>query len=373
MAKRKSKYIVIAPAFEIIKRDARHFRKLFYGAMHYTQYEMTDKQLKAKFIAYAKKKKLDHKLLNVLTEKELACAGKYATIVVGGGELPEDIEASFDRYVADLTEQAKAVRAERRAAAKEKAKEATGPVLTVQDRMRMQAEEVCQEFDAWLDDLMLGKVKTMPKYMDPASKMKAAGFKAGQARWVKSFYESELELVREVMEGKDKQLKEGYSNIMKSSLLRAEKLLDKIITAADVIETVAKANRKTRVKKAPSVQKQIAKLKYCDHHDDYGIASVNPTGIVGAKEVWVFNTKYRKLGKYVAQDESGLTVKGTSIKDYSEAQSVQKTLRKPKPQLKEFMNAGKVKLRKFLDEIKAVDTKLNGRINNNIVILKIFR
>ena len=227
MAKRKGKIPTIAPSFEIIKRDAKHFRKLYHGAMHYTQYEMTDKQLKSKFIAYAKSQKLDHKLLNVLTDKELACAGKYATIIVGGGELPEDVEASFERYVGDLTEQAKSVRAERRAAAKEKAKEVTGPVLTVQDRMRMQAEEVCQEFDAWLDDLMLGKVKTMPKYMDPASKLKAAGFKAGQARWVKSFYESELELVREVMNGKDKQLKEGYSNIMKSSLLRTEKLLDK--------------------------------------------------------------------------------------------------------------------------------------------------
>ena len=66
-------------------------------------------------------------------------------------------------------------------------------------------------------------------------------------------------------------------------------------------------------------------------------------------------------------------MKGTSIKDFSEATSVQKTLRKPKPQLKEFMKAGKVKLRTFLDDIKAVDTKLNGRINNHIVILKIFR
>ena len=373
MAKRKTKHLVIEPPFEIIKRDSKHHRKLFYSALHYAQYEMTDKQLKSRMIAYAKQQKLDHKLLNVLTDKELACAGKYATILVKGGELPEDYEQSFSNYIEELMQRAKSVRKERQAAAKEKAKEQAGPVLTVQDRMRMQAEEVCAEFDQWLDDIMLGKLKTIPKYMDPASKMKAAGFKAGQARYVRSFYEGELKLIKEVLKGKDKDLKEGYSNIKKSSLVRTEKLLDKILTAADVIETVAKAQRKTRAKKAPSVQKQIAKLKYCDHHDEYGVASVNPSGIVGAKEVWVFNTKYRKLGKYVAQDESGLTVKGTSIKDYSETASVQKTLRKPKEQLKEFMKAGKVKLRTFLDEIKAVDTKLNGRVNNNIVILKIFR
>jgi len=160
---------------------------------------MTDKQLKSRFIAYAKSKKLDHNLLNVLTEKELACAGKYATIVVKGGELPEDIEASFENYIKELTEKAKQVRTERKAAAKEKAKESAGPVLTVQDRMRMQAEEVCQEFDGWLDDLLTGKYKSIPKHMDPATKMKAADFKAGQARWVKSFYEPELAEIKEVM------------------------------------------------------------------------------------------------------------------------------------------------------------------------------
>jgi len=372
VAKRKSKYISVAPAFEIIKRESPKHRQLFHSAMHYTQYEMTDKQLKSRFIAYAKSKKLDHNLLNVLTEKELACAGKYATIVVKGGELPEDIEASFENYIKELTEKAKQVRTERKAAAKEKAKESAGPVLTVQDRMRMQAEEVCQEFDGWLQDLLMGKYKSIPKHMDPATKMKAADFKAGQARWVKSFYEPELAEIKEVMAGKDKDLKEGWSNVMKSSLLRAEKLLDQILTSADVIETVAKANRKVRVKKAPTVQKQIAKLKYCEKSDEYGVASVNPIGVVGAKEVWIFNTKYRKLGKYVAMDESGLSVKGTTFQNYS-GSSVQKTLRKPKEQLKDFMKAGKVKLRTFLDDIKAVDTKLNGRMNDNIVILKVFK
>lgn len=372
MAKRKSKHLVVEPAFEIIKRDAKNHRKLFHSAMHYTQYEMSDKQLKRKFIAYAKSQKLDHKLLNVLTDKELACAGKYATVVVGGGELPEDIQESFDRYIADLLKHAKSVRAERRAAAKAKTKEKAGPVLTVQDRMRMQAEEVCAEFDQWFDDLITGKYKTIPKHMDPATKMKAAHFKAGQARWVKAFYERDIAEIKEVLDGKDKDLKEGWSNVQKSSLVRAEKLLDKIITAADVIETVSHAKRKTRKRKAPSIEKQIAKLKYCESSPEYGVASVSPAGIVGAKEVWVFNTKYRKLGKYVALDESGLGVKGTTIQNFATA-SVQKTLRKPKVQLKEFMKAGKVKLRTFLDDIKAVDTKLNGRINNHIVILKIFK
>ena len=73
----------------------------------------------------------------------------------------------------------------------------------------------------------------------------------------------------------------------------------------------------------------------------------------------------------MAQEYLELGVKGTSITGFSETLSVQKTLRKPEEQLKEFKAAGKVQLRKFLDEIKAVDIKLNGRINEDSVLLRV--
>ena len=39
--------------------------------------------------------------------------------------------------------------------------------------------------------------------------------------------------------------------------------------------------------------------------------------------------------------------------------------------LKEFKSAGKVALRKFLDDINATDTMMNGRINEDTVLLKV--
>jgi hypothetical protein len=369
--KRKSKYIVDVPDMSIIQRTHKHHAHMVWQALHYAQYEMTDKALKKAVIDYAKKNELDFKLLNALSDKELSMTGKYAIILVGGGQLTEEMEAGFARKLDELFQQAKLAKAAKKAIQVEDDKP-KGPVLTVQDRMRMQAEAVGAVFDAWLDDLIAGKVKSVTKEMDPAGQMQLASFKAGQARWIKSFYEPELAMMQEVVAGKDKDLVEGYKNVQKSSALRAVKLLDKIITSADMIATVAKAQRKTRAKKAPSTAKLVAKLKYCEKHAETGVASVSPAGIIGAKEVWVYNTKYRKLGKYVAQDAAGLTVKGASIKDFSAA-SVQKTLRKPKEQLKQFMGSGKVKLRTFLSDIKAVDTKLKGRINANIVILKVVK
>ncbi|NBU69436.1 MAG: hypothetical protein EBS49_07490, partial [Verrucomicrobia bacterium] len=63
--------------------------------------------------------------------------------------------------------------------------------------------------------------------------------------------------------------------------------------------------------------------------------------------------------------------KGTSITNFNETLSVQKTVRKPEDKLKEFKTAGKVALRKFLEDINAVDTKMNGRISEDTILLKV--
>jgi hypothetical protein len=77
------------------------------------------------------------------------------------------------------------------------------------------------------------------------------------------------------------------------------------------------------------------------------------------------------LGRYVAAEYQELSVKGTSIIGFDENKSICKTIRKPEEKLKEFKAAGKVQLRKFLDDINATDTKMNGRINEETVLLKV--
>ena len=126
----------------------------------------------------------------------------------------------------------------------------------------------------------------------------------------------------------------------------------------------------------------IAKLKYAVNDDKFQLASINPIEIIGCNELWVFNVKTRKIGKYVAKvidplgaerEGSGLSVKGTTVIGFNEESSVQKTLRKPEEKLKEFSEAGKRKLNTYLEDINAVDIKLNGRINSDTILLKAVR
>ena len=108
-------------------------------------------------------------------------------------------------------------------------------------------------------------------------------------------------------------------------------------------------------------------------HEQLKLVSASPEDIIDAKELWVYQTKYRKLGKYVTDGYTTLGVKGTTITGFDPTKSVQKTLRKPKEQLADFKKAGKVKLRTFMDEVKAVDIKLTGRMNKDTIILKVVK
>ncbi len=123
-----------------------------------------------------------------------------------------------------------------------------------------------------------------------------------------------------------------------------------------------------------SVDKQIANLKFKQTDVELGITSVNPVNIVGATMAVVYQCKYRKLGVFVADDDRGFKVKGTTLLNYNEKESTKKTLRKPKEQLSFAKKATKHKLGKWFEsEVKTTETKLTGRFSDDTVILQVFK
>ena len=266
---------------------------------------------------------------------------------------------------------------------------------TIQERIRDQAYIQSEAIDDWLEGWITDPKSFDPKGFDFKKHFSEMSVTQAHARKLKTFYVDALvdfdELERFPTAGQLKkmseleadlwlQLKEGLGHIKKPDIKNYRIAIGELIAALDFVIDSAKAPRKPRKPKVYSADKLVAKLKYAKVDPKYKLASVNPADIVGANELWVFNTKTRKLGKYVAKnidpkgmrrEGSGLSVKGTTILGFDEASSIQKTLRKPDVQLKEFKDAGKVKLRKFLDEIPTTDTKLNGRCNPETVLLKI--
>jgi hypothetical protein len=243
---------------------------------------------------------------------------------------------------------------------------------SIQERVRDAALKMTEEIEDAYQSFSEDAENFDPKAFKVLNLLKGKQAKAAHARIIRDFYARDLAELLELASGKaDDQLKEGYSHRSKKQIKAFIAFLQEVESACNMLMQEAKVNKKPRAKKAVSKDKIIAKLKYKKSDEPLKLVSINPMDIIGAQELWVFNSKTRKLGKYVAEEFKELGVKGTTITGFSEMKSVQKTLRKPIDQLKEFKAAGKVALRKFLDDINAVDTKMNGRINEEIMLLKV--
>ena len=209
-----------------------------------------------------------------------------------------------------------------------------------------------------------------PKAFKLLNLLRGRQAKAAHARIIKTLYSQNYDELVEAATTKDEQLKEGYAHLSKANLKKITLFYSEILSACDMLAQEAKVNKKPRAKKPTDKAKVVAKMKYLKQDEKLKLVSINPQDIIGSKELWIYSVKSRKLGKYVAAEFNELGVKGTTIIGFDPIKSVQKTLRKPEEQLKEFKAAGKVQLRKFLDDIKAVDIKLNGRINEDIILIR---
>ena len=235
---------------------------------------------------------------------------------------------------------------------------------TIQDRLAEKTSELIGELEGHYDEIDTSAVK----FYDWLTNKNVVQSQLGKYETVYNKRKAELE---EAQEKKDPQLKEAYSHYKAADFKKRIKWIDDLLAAIEQYRGVKKATKKARVKKAPSKEKLVAKLKYAKEDKSLKMVSINPADIIGSSELWVYNTKTRKLGKYVAASYQTLGIKGTTITGFDVDKSVCKTLRKPEEKLKEFAKAGKIQLRKFLEEIKATDTKMNGRINTDIVLLRV--
>jgi hypothetical protein len=239
---------------------------------------------------------------------------------------------------------------------------------TIQDRLNEKTAEHLAHFEGLYDDVIAGNdVKP-----DAFNYLTANTVPQSQInKFVELFSNRKTELTA-AQAKEDEDLAEAYRHYKAADFKRHYAFFDSVLDALDQYRSVKKTQKKARVKRAPNKEKVVGKLKYMKEEKTLKLVSINPVDIVGAQELWAYNTKTRKLYKYIADSLTGpLGVKGTSITGYDEVKSVGKTLRKPEEKLKEFARATKVQLRKFLEEIKATETQANGRINADIVLLRI--
>ena len=370
------------PDFGDTVKTSKNFRRNFHGAMLYVHYEITATELKREVTKYLKSIDAKHRLLDRIkdmNENRFATVGKYIYLLNHGCDIPDDVlpklMSALEKIIHEDEEKtASEEKKSQHIKAVSSDKGVLGTVVkipvSIQDRLREKSSEVSGEVEGWLDDCYINQALPAKTVEEFVNLFKSFDLKAPHTRYIQNTFEHRAKEISELLLGKDPELVEGYSNFSKASVKKFDLFYKNLFKACGMMQEAAKVERAPQKKKLVSVDKVVSKLKYKKEDKVLGLVSLNPANIVGAKEIWIYNTKTRKLAQIKAADAGGLQVKGASVLNYS-PDSAEKTLRKPAEALADFKKASKVKLRTFLKELTTIDIPCNGKLNEHDIILRI--
>ncbi len=239
--------------------------------------------------------------------------------------------------------------------------------VSIQDRINEQVNTFIGEIEGKVDDFVNSDFKD--KY-DCYAHLQDMGCKSVHARKMRDLYMTQYNESVDVFNGDDEYLSEAFGHLKPRY---QEKMMHFFGVIIDDIERLIKnstSQRKPRKKKTLSASRLIKGLKFQVEHPELRLASVNPEKIIGANELWVYNTKYNKMGVYYAENSvRGLSVKGCTIQNFNTNTSTQKTARKPQEVLSTLT---KRTLNKNIKQMKTKDQTVTGRINSQTILLGVF-
>ena len=308
------------------------------------------------------KKKLKIDASSALKSK-IATFGFVCRIISNGGSLPMKNQIWFDKEVEAIKEALKNPIVEDVPVVKTN-------VINIQDRIREKASECIGELEGQIDDLILSSFKAN---VAPYGIFHTMNIKDAQTKYIVEWAKGKRTEFDEVLNTDDDQLKEAWSNFTKPQIKKLVAYCDQVILDCQRVSGESVKTRKPRKRKQKTPEQLVAKMNYMVEFRELKLTSVKPTDIIGVMQLWVYNTKTRKLGVYHADDAGGLSVKGSGILNFSESKSIQKKLRKPEQMLPDVLSGGKVFLRNVMDGIRAVESKLTGRINGDTILLKVVK
>jgi len=273
-------------------------------------------------------------------------------------------KSAADKRLANLVESGKALHYE-----KLQAKHDSDKVVLLSPQQRLQnkiSNTIMQDLldleDQWID----GEKASIDVY----GLFRKHGLSGSATLPVRQVVEGWLLDYEDAYHKRCEQAVEGYSHLKRPELNRRIKECQTMLDDLDRIKSAAKAQRKVKVSKVQSIDKQVAKIKYKKEDTDFKIVSIQPAQIISKTRLYVFNTKYRRLTEYVTFDPKGFIISGTTIKNFDKETSRTITLRKPLDILPEVVRCTPRQLTKLLDGIKTKPATPNGRINEDTILLR---
>jgi hypothetical protein len=307
--------------------------------------------------SYIKHKNLAVNLDGVSDSDVILTYGWLARMVMNGNVLTDQHTEKLDRYIMTLPTTKVVVKVVDKA-----------PRPSVQDYMQDKIAEVIGELEGHVDAFL-----TEDKEFDLYNYLQANSIPKPYCKDIDAWARKCGMEYTEVYKTTDKDIKEGYSNISRRQQANLVKLFGSFIVDLEKYTQFKKANRKPRVAKAKPPAVQVARIKFKKEDTELGIKSVNPSEMVGASQVWVYNVKYKRLAAYRSDSVHGIQVKGSTLQNYDPDMSECRSIRRPEAFLKVLLDASKVKLRKLLSDLTTKGYDVTGRINDECIIVRVIK
>jgi hypothetical protein len=247
------------------------------------------------------------------------------------------------------------------------------PKATVQDHLKKKLSDILGEMEGLYDDIFDGTVD-ITKF-DLAEWYRSHDCSSVIAKKAADYWRPQVDYWDEIIAGKDKDLNEGYRYLDKEG---KEAHRDFIQMIVDDSERFASNTKKIKAARAPKPKSAEKKLKflmesYQKNSKDFNVVSVDPGKILGASELWTFNTKYKILTVFRGDGfGSKLDVARCKITGFDKNNSFSKRIgRKTEMWVDRALKENKIQLKKLMGEISGDPIKLQDRINENTILLRV--
>lgn len=334
--------------------DHKDYENIVQNSLSWIKNNISISELKENSLIWFKSNNIEIKELQRAEEWHFQSIGKYHWMLNNNAKLSSRTMTWIDNKVNEIIKIGKQLLIE-----DDKKLE----TLTREVSLELQGKALGQE----LEELIL--LNVFKENNDLAYDiLESANAKPTVLRHVVSFLST---LIDEHNSFTEEEIEEGFVNIE-----YADSVLTQLISIHHIAKTFSKNEKITRKSNRKTISRKVKaseKVNYKKIDDDLKLVSINPSQIIKATGLLVYNTKTRKVGIYYSKDDTGFGVKGTTIQNYFKEQSIQKTLRKPEIDINRFREASKKRAYIILnDYIKGKSTELNGRLNEHTILIKVW-
>lgn len=351
-----------APDITALDPTALDYQSRLGDILNWINYVFSPKELREFTIEYLEKEHLSFPNIADVDEWRFVGVGKQSYILLNGGQISEDSQQFMATGLEKVRTEAKRIRLEK------EAKKLTHKEIPADQILRALVHATVQRIEDLILTRSYAKADAQVVEIIRDSNLPKHG--------VNQVIDALQLLRKEVTDTSDPDYAENIELMGERAVYVGDCLTDALRQLGmEVANKSVRSSRKPKTIKEQHAAKATKNIKHKRIDTEHNVVSIDPAEIVGATSLLVFNSKTNRVGLYVTQDGATLGIKGTTLQNYNEATSISKTLRRVETDLIAFRNATVPKRVEVLlkTNIRGKEYLMNGRINKDTLLLKVFK